>query len=240
MNLITVCATYTGDVRTDSGVRTLRFEVPGTGSKPVIAPIFVVPSYAAGDTCAAGTFQEGSTILINGRLYPNADQKMYLVPTQHLQAVDSGIEINQVSLAGGVGFISPQRREDAFNFGLMCQAPKQKLLSHDWQDSLPFRIESWGDDAKRLKKFVFVGRQISLGGQLRFEMWTGKDGLTRTNYKIRVRSAQYSFFGKSKKDSTTEENQTTETSPKPEVFESPHQQAIAKATEKPSNDGIPF
>ena len=58
----------------------------------------------------------------------------------------------------------------------MCQAPKQKTLNHDWQDSLGFRIESWNDDAQRMKKFLFVGRQITLGGALKFDCWTAKDG----------------------------------------------------------------
>ena len=214
----------------------MRFEIPGTG-KSLITPIFVLPSYAAGDSCAPGAFEEGSTILISGRLYPHEDKKMYVVPTQPLQVVNSGNSLNHVHLAGGVGFIGEQRKHEVFNFGLMCQAPKQKSLGHDWQDSLGFRIESWNDDAQRMKKFLFVGRQISLGGALKFECWTGKDGTKNSNYKIRVKSAQYSFFGKNKK-----EIDVTEGKP-PEVFESPHQQAMAKPAvdiKDPVDDGIPF
>ena len=233
MNTINVCATYTGDSARESGLRTLRFEIPSTGKTKII-PVFVIPSYASGDSGAPGYFTEGSNVLISGRLYPNEDQKMYIVPVQPLQAIAAGITLNHAHLAGGAGFIGEQRREDCFNFGLMCQAPKQKTLNHDWQDSLGFRIESWGDDAKRMQKFIFVGRQLSLGGTLKFDCWTDKEGVMRSNYKIRVKSAQYSFFGKNKK---AEEKEA------PQVFDSPHQQAIAPpAVEKKKevDDGIPF
>ena len=240
MNIINACAKYTGDSAMESGLRTLRFEIPSTGKTPII-PIFVIPSYAAGDSCAQGTFTEGLNVLISGRLYPNEDQKMYIVPVQPLQIIKEGTTLNHVHLAGGVGFIGEQRREDCFNFGLMCQAPKQKTLKHDWQDSLGFRIESWGDDAGRMKKFLFVGRQMSLGGTLKFDHWTDKEGNVRTNYKIRVRSAQYSFFGKNQK--TEEKDPPIASFDKAEIFDSPHQQAIAKPAtnvKKAVDDGIPF
>ena len=233
MNTINVCATYTGDSARESGLRTLRFEIPSTGKTKII-PVFVIPSYASGDSGAPGYFAEGSNVLISGRLYPNEDQKMYIVPVQPLQSVVKGITLNHVHLAGGAGFIGEQRREDCFNFGLMCKAPKQKALKHDWDDSLGFRIESWGDDAKRMQKFVFVGRQLSLGGALKFDCWTDKEGTTRSNYKVRVKSAQYSFFGKSKK---------AEEKTAPQVFDSPHHQAMSIPPAKPQknvDDGIPF
>ena len=238
MNTINVCATYTGDSARESGLRVLRFEIPSTG-KTKIVPVFVIPNFAArdkitGDSCAPGYFPEGSNVLISGRLYPNEDQKMYIVPVQPLHVVEKGVTINHAHLAGGVGFVGEQRIEDCFNFGLMCQAAKQTTLKHDWDDSLGFRIESWGDDAKRMKRFLFVGRQISLGGTLKFDCWTDKKGVRRSNYKIKVKSAQYSFFGKNKK---AEEKEA------PQVFDSPHQQAIAPpAVEvtKDADDGIPF
>ena len=82
----------------------------------------------------------------------------------------------------------------------MVQAPPQNSLGHTWQDSLGFKVESWGDDAERMKKFLFVGRAISLGGTLKFDSWVDRDGNKRNNYKVRVRSMQYSFFGKNQKD----------------------------------------
>ncbi len=180
MNLIVCCAIYKGDAVTERGLRTMSFQIPGTGKKPLNIPISLLPSYAAGETTAPSVFAEDTNILINGRLYP--------------------IKLNQLALAGGVGFIGKQKREDAFNFGLMCQAPPQKSIGHTWQDSLGFRIESWGNDAERMKKFLFVGRQLSLGGVLRFEAWKDKDGNLRSTYKVKVRSQQYSFFGKNQKD----------------------------------------
>tara|TARA_Y100001937_G_scaffold181_1_gene198 strand:+ start:1299 stop:1997 length:699 start_codon:yes stop_codon:yes gene_type:complete len=204
MNIITACATYKGDATTERGLRYLKFVIPGTGKKPVDIPLALLPSFAAGDTCAAGIFKEDSNILINARLYPHLDGTMFVVPTQALYAVPKGVMLNQVTLSGGVGFIGEQRREDAFNFGLMCQAPPQKSIGHTWQDSLGFRVESWQDDAKRMKKMLFHGRNLCLGGSLKFENWTDKNGNQRTSYKIRVRSLQYSFYGKNQETQQVE------------------------------------
>ena len=201
MNNITICAKYKGDATTERGFRTMLFEIPPTGGKkPVPVPISLVPSFAAQDTCAAGRYAEGTHIIINGRLYPHDDGKMYVVPTQPLESLKIPINLNQVNIAGAVGYIREQTREDAFNFGMVVNAPPQKTIGHTWQDSLGFRIESWGNDAERMKKFLFVGRQISIGGVLRFEAWKDRDGNLRSTYKVKIRSQQYSFFGKNQKD----------------------------------------
>ena len=232
MNIITTCAIYKGDATTERGLRYLKLVIPGTGNKPVGIPLALLPSFAAGDTCAAGIFKEGTNILVNGRLYPSMDGMMYVVPTQALYALSQGVALNQVLLSGGVGFIGEQRREDAFNFGLMCQAPPQKSIGHTWQDSLGFRVESWRDDAERMKKHLFVGRQLSLGGSLKYESWTDRDGNQRANYKVRVRSQQYSFFGKNQKTQEAEK----------EVMETVKE--IVKENkgkpQEPLADGIPF
>ena len=123
---------------------------------------------------------------------------MYIVPTQPLIGVNKSIKLNQLALAGGVGYIAKQNRPDAFNFMVLCQAPPQKGIGHTWQDSLAFTCESWSNDADRMKKFLFVGRQLSLGGVLKFEAWKDKDGNLQSRYKIKIRSQQYSFFGKNK------------------------------------------
>ena len=199
MNLIMCCAVYKGDTVTERGLRTMSFEIPGAGKKPLSIPIKLLPSFAAGETTAPNAFEEGTNVLINGRLYP-MEGIMYIVPTQPLIGVNKSIKLNQLALAGGVGFIGKQKREDAFNFGLMCQAPPQKGIGHTWQDSLGFLVESWGNDADRMKKFLFVGRQLSLGGVLKFEAWKDKEGNLISNYKVKIRSQQYSFFGKNQKD----------------------------------------
>ena len=199
MNLIMCCAVYKGDTVTERGLRTMSFEIPGAGKKPLSIPIKLLPSFAAGETTAPNAFEEETNVLINGRLYP-MEGIMYIVPTQPLIGVNKSIKLNQLAIAGGVGFIGKQKREDAFNFGLMCQAPPQKGIGHTWQDSLGFLVESWGNDAERMKKFLFVGRQLSLGGVLKFEAWKDKEGNLRSNYKVKIRSQQYSFFGKNQKD----------------------------------------
>ena len=206
MNNITICAKYKGDSTTERGFRTMLFEIPPTGGKrPVPVPISLVPSFAAQDTCAAGRYTEGTYIVINGRLYPNEDGKMYVVPTQPLESLKMPINLNQVNLAGNVGHIFDQTREDALNFGMMLKAPPQKALGHTWQDSLPFMCESWNDDAKRLKRFIYVGRAISIGARLKFETYINKNGDRVNKYKINVRSMQYLFHGKNQENAEIEE-----------------------------------
>ena len=96
---------------------------------PVPVPISLVPSFAAQDTCAAGRYAEGTHIVINGRLYPNEDGKMYVVPTQPLESLKMPINLNQVNLAGNVG--SHMESKDVrmpLTFGMMVQAPPQKSI----------------------------------------------------------------------------------------------------------------
>ena len=201
MNNITICAKYKGDATTERGFRTMLFEIPPTGGKrPVPVPISLVPSFAAQDTCAAGRYAEGTHIVINGRLYPHDDGKMYVVPTQPLESLKIPINLNQVNIAGAVGYIREQTREDAFNFGMVVNAPPQKTIGHTWQDSLLFGCESWGDDAKRLKRFIYKGRAISLGARLKFQTYIDKNGNKNNNFKISVRSMQYAFFGKNQEN----------------------------------------
>ena len=49
------------------------------------------------------------------------------------------------------------------------------------------------------------GRSISLGGTLKFETWIYKNGDRNSQYKVRVRSMQYSFFGKNQENAEIEE-----------------------------------
>ena len=88
---------------------------------------------------------------------------------------------------------------------MIVNAPPQKSIGHTWQDSLFFQLESWGDDAKRLKRFIYKGRAISLGGRLKFETWIDKNGDRNSQYKISVRSMQYAFFGKNQENAELEE-----------------------------------
>jgi single-stranded DNA-binding protein len=193
-NLIIASATYTGEIFTDNGLRFMQLSIPSTGKNAAV-PLLVVPNKAAGETFDA--FAPGCSLLLSGRLYPNRnDYKMYVVPNQPLQVVTKEVAINQVNLAGGVGYIAEQKMEELFSFSLMCKAPSQMLLNHSWQDSMGFRIESWGDDAKRLTNLLYVGRQMALAGTLRYNTWQAQDGSHRATYQVRVRASQYSLFGK--------------------------------------------
>ena len=197
MNNITICAKYKGDSTTERGFRTMLFEIPPTGGKqPVPVPISLVPSFASQDTCIAGRYTEGTNIIINGRLYPHEDGKLYVVPTQPLEELKKIINLNQVNIAGEVEYISEQVSQDTFNFGIVVNAPPQKVLGHYKQDSLLFKCESSGDEAEMFKKFLHKGRAMSLGGRLKLDTFIDKNGTRRSHFKVRMRSLQYSFFEK--------------------------------------------
>ena len=233
MNLILCTATYVSETFTDSGLRFMKLEIPGSGKNPAV-PFNLVPNKAAGETFDA--FAPGCRLLVSGRLYPNRnDYQMYIVPTQALQVVPKDLNLNQVNLAGGVGFIGEKNLEDLFTFSLMCKAPSQQILGHRWEDSMGFRIESWGDDAKRLSTLLYVGRQMTLAGSLRYNAWQAQDGSQRATYQVRVRSSQYSVFGKNQPKAAEEPSLAT-ASKSPQRL--PIQQDLAPASFEP--DEIPF
>ena len=199
MNTFLGIATYAGEKFTDAGLRFMEMSLPKVGNSGADVPIFVVPNKAAGESF--DVYQVGARILISGRLYPSRqDYKMYLVPNQNFQLVgDKSISINKVNISGSVGFIPEKKLDDLFAFTVMCSAPSQQLLNHNWDDSLSFRMESWGDDAKRLDKLLHVGRQVSVEGVLRYNSWKDSEGNVKGTYQVRIRSGLYSAFGKNKK-----------------------------------------
>jgi hypothetical protein len=234
MNLIIASATYVGETFTDSGLRFMNLSIPTNGENPAI-PLNVVPNRAAGDSF--DMLAPGCQLLLGGRMYPNRnDYKMYVVPTQPLQIISKDISINQVSLAGGVGFIADQKLEDLFSFSLMCKAPGQRLLGHSWQDSMGFRMEAWGEDAKRLGSLLYVGRQMAVTGALRYNTWKAQDGSQRATYQVRVRAGQYSVFGKNQ----PREEQGEVKAAVPQVKLPMQQDPVAPAAVAPAGDSIPF
>lgn len=218
MNTLLATGTYVGEKFLDNGLRFLQINLPKVGNSGAPAPLLVMPNKAAGETF--DIFQPGATLLLGGRLYPNRnDYRMYMVPNQPLQIAAPGLVVNQVNLAGGVGYIpDDQKREDLFTFSLMCSAPAQQILGHTWEDSLAFRMEAWGDDAKRMANNLHVGRQIAVSGPLRYNTWTAQDGQQRGMYQIRVKAGLYSFFGKNKKKEEQKEMKTINSGNR---FESP-------------------
>jgi single-stranded DNA-binding protein len=199
MNTFLGIAIYAGERFTDNGLRFMEMQLPKVGNSGGDVPIMVVPNRAAGESF--DVFQPGARLLISGRMYPSRqDYKMYIVPNQAFILVnDKNLQINRVNISGSVGYIPDQVKEDLFTFTVMCSAPAQMVLGHNWEDSLSFRMESWGEDARRLDKMLHVGRQVSVEGILRYNTWVAQDGSHRGSYQIRVRAGLYAAFGKNKK-----------------------------------------
>ncbi len=238
MNLISASASYVGEIFTDSGLRFMQLTIPAGGKNNAPVPLYLVPNKAAGDSFDA--FTPGCQLLVSGRLYPNRnDYTMYIVPTQPLQVVSKDLNLNQVNLAGGVGFIQEKKIEELFAFSMMCKAPSQQLLGHTWQDSMGFRIESWGEDAKRLETLLYVGRQMALTGSLRYNTWTSQDGSQRGTYQVRVRASQYSVFGKNQPKTEAEAGDTSVVKAAAAVPKLPLQQQDLSPSSL-EHDEIPF
>ena len=259
MNNIIASAIYKGDITTPNGLPTMHLEIPSSSKNNPPIPIFLLAGYAAKETSIQGAFPKGSNLLLNARLFPHSDGSMYTVPTSDIQLIPPNVFINQVFLAGGVGYITSKfiakLNKEVTDFGLMCKSVQEKRLGISWKDSLPFKIESWDTDARRLKQFLYEGRQIALGGTIKFETYTDKEGKKQAKYKMRVRSSQYSFFGKNEKDVIAQKELietvrdiVKENQNQPQVYESPHQQAIAdskgvnwqSSPVVPENDDVPF
>lgn len=205
MNSALFTGTYVGETYTEMGVRFLNIVVPKIGNSGADVPLYVLPNICAGETM--DVFQPGVKLLVGGRLYPNKqDYKMYLVPNQAIQLAGN-LNINRVNISGGVGFIAEKNNADLFVCTVMCSSIPQVVLGYNSQDSLSFRIESWGDDAKRMGNFAYVGRQVSIEGALRYTTWTTNDGSSRSTYQIRTKSNMYTFFGKNKKKEEEEVQQ---------------------------------
>ena len=197
MNNLIASAVYKNDVTLKSGLSVMHLEIPS--KQPI--PIFLMQGYNL-QTSFAGAFEKGTNLLVNAKIYPHPDGSMYVVPTEELQKIPKETVINQVFLAGGVGFINSKYivklKKDVTEFGMMCKASKNERIGYTREDSLRFMLESWNNDARFLKNYLYQGRQLSIGGKLLFESYQDKEGKQCAKYKVRVRSQQYSLFGKNK------------------------------------------
>jgi len=111
---------------------------------------------------------------------------------------DPNLWINRVNLSGMVGYVQEKKLEDLFAFTLVCNAPGQQVLGHNASDGLGFRMDAWGEDAKRLTRLIHVGRGCSVEGVLRYNTWKNGNGEEAFAYQVRIRSGLYQCFGKNK------------------------------------------
>lgn len=240
MNSFIATGTYVGEQVTDSGLRFSQINVSQTGKTTTEIPILLVRNRSAGDLL--DSIQPGAKVLIEGRLYPNKqDYKMYFVPNKPIQ-IAGNININRLNLSGTCGWVDEIKREDLHVCTMYCTGPSQQILNHNWQDSLTFKLEAWGDDAKRLRLLCPKGRQLSIEGTLRYNTWNKNDGTEGHSYQVRVRSGLYGFFGQNKKkEEETKSNVTSGTKP----FEPVNIHQTAKVVEnittpKVNTEEIPF
>jgi len=251
MNNITACAVYKGDSKSEKGLRLLDFEIPSNNERPPI-PVHLIPSFAAKGTDDLGAIELGETVFINGRIYLHDDHKAYIVPSSPLQKVPAGTICNQIDLAGVAHLWQRESSNpNVFGFGMMCRVVSQKPLGHREYPTttIGFRVESWKATAADLKANIYDKSFVAIGGSLKFDKYINKEGVEITGYRITVRSKQFTIDQRKaeKLDEVKDlvaKNDIGKEPPKPssnkrEVFDSPHQQAIAKPSE-PVDDGIPF
>jgi len=242
MNTLLATVTYNKDKFLDNGLRFMEMSLPAQNDKGSPVPLLVFPNKAAGETF--DVFQPGVRLLINGRIYPSRyDKKMYFIPNQEFQVVnDPKMVINRVNLSGIVGFVPERKLEDLFAFTLICNAPKAPVLNYDGTEGLGFRLDGWGDDARRLMKLIHVGRGVSVEGNLRYNTWKDNNGNENFAYQVRIRSGLYQCFGKNKNLVEKEDGTPVSSGYKKETkTTTPVQQPTVDATPCSINtDEIPF
>jgi len=260
MHIIQVTAVYKG-VKThpEDSFQFLHFEIPPT-EKTERVPLCVLPFEPAKNTTALDQkiFKEGTKLLIEGRLYPdkNGHGPMYIQPTRELQIVNQDLVINQVSITGNCNYTQSYEYSFKFNINATLDCAEKRLgySSYDDYEHKPcFWLTARYASKDSLEKIFYKGRQVAIGGKLTFSEYTNKKtGKKESSYSIQVNPKQHNGFGFSfalNKDQWTEvfklvnsyrpKGQQSYKPKEREVFDSPHQQAIAKPS-IPETDDIPF
>jgi len=260
MNILNACATYTGHVDINGRVLA-RFIIPG-GNKTDI-PIFVdCQCPAAKNSLDEGAYEKGTNLLLEGRIYfriltpqqkenKEWDDRLYVVPTGPLQIVPDRIRKNRVDLAGGVGYVEESKsNENVINFGLVCTGISQGWLNvgsfnKEKRKGVALKIAAWDKAADQLRSlYPPIGKgnalKLALGGTLTFRSYTDKEGNTRCQYPIQVKSNQLSTFTAIPNKEYKEEKKSPNNTYIPET---PHEAAIAVSSvevTKDKEDDIPF
>jgi len=202
MNNLIASAVYKSDVTLPNGLTLLHLEIPpAPQSKQKPIPIFLQRGYNL-QTTFAGVFEKGTNLLVQAKIYPNADPNgsMYAVPTTELQKIPTETYINQALLAGGVGYVTHKYivklKKDCTEFGMMCKGSDNPTIGYNKNQGLKFQLESWNHDARFLNHYLYEGRSVAMAGPLKFETYVDKEGQKKSKYKVSVRYQQYSLFGK--------------------------------------------
>ena len=276
MNNLIASAVYKSDVPNpfnSNGEPLMHFEIPSNPKykKDVPVPLLVLSGYKCPKTIP-GSFEKGTNVLINGRLYPhkNGDiNYMYVVPIEDFQELPKDIYINQVSLSGGCGYAKnkyiPKLDCEVTEFGIMSKSPSEPRIFYSRKhNDLEFALDSYRNDALRLKEYLYKGRSISIGGMIKFETYKNKEEKKVNKYKITVKSQQYAPYGDNKgtvKVNVTrlsdEDRKTvmdlvsklaSQNNSSPSYTRPPHQPAIPDSKSVnwqsspvvPENDDVPF
>ena len=275
MNILTAAAVYKGVVPNpfnSNGEPLMHFEMPANpkSKKDIPIPLLVLSGYQCPKTIP-GSFEKGTNVLINGRMYPNKQTgDLYVVPIEDFQELPKDIYINQVFLSGGCGYVFnkyiPKLDREVTEFGIMGKSANEPRVFYSRKhNDLEFPLESYRNDALRLKEYLYKGRSVSIGGALKFETYINKEEKRVNKYKITVKPQQYAPFGDNKgtvkvnitrlsdedlktvmdlvsKLASQNNSSPSYTRPprqtvetKPRAYDSPHQQAIANA-----EDDVPF
>ena len=249
MNILTAAAVYKNDVSLPNGLTLLHLEIPpAPKSKQKPIPIFLQQGYNL-QTTFAGVFEKGTNLLVQAKIYPNADPNgsMYAVPTTELQKIPTEIYINQAFLAGGVGYVNHKYvvklKKDCTEFGLMCKGSDNPTIGYNKNQGLKFQLESWNSDARFLKHYLYEGRSVAMAGPLKFETYVDKEGQKQSKYKVSVRYQQYQFFGKNKEDEQANKEiieTVKEIVQEAKPVQSPKSVNWQSSPVVPENDDVPF
>lgn len=61
----------------------------------------------------------------------------------------------------------------------------------DYKKTLFAKVQQWGDAGSKIAQYLKKGTEIASSGELSTNVWTGNDGVSRTDILIDVRSIQF-------------------------------------------------
>lgn len=142
------------------------------------------------------TVKKGETYLVIGSLTTEeyqteggAKRKKFKLVATNIQPCCDTLQVNQVSIAGGIGQDPDMKVFDSGSQVVTTSmAVQEKKDKTNW-----FSVKAWGKTAELIADYVRKGSKLGVVGELQVEHW----GQSDDNFKFVVNANQISLLGKS-------------------------------------------
>lgn len=142
------------------------------------------------------TVEEGEAYLVIGSLTTEdyetpggAKRKKFKLVANNIQPCSDTLQVNQVSIAGGIGQDPDMKVFDSGSQVVTTSmAVQEKKDKTNW-----FSVKAWGKTAELIADYVRKGSKLGVVGELQVEHW----GQSDDNFKYVVNANQISLLGRS-------------------------------------------